>query len=48
MGLNAKINLFGAFPQVVVRVVSNVSGFIGVSKPPDAGLPRGGQGGLVR
>ena len=48
MDLNAKIKLFGAFADVLVRLGSNVSGFIGVPKAPAAGLPGGGHGGLVR
>ena len=48
MDLNGKINLLGTFPDAVARVVSNVSGFIGVPKAPAAGLPGGCHGGLVR
>ena len=47
MDLKGEIKLFGAFPDVVARVVSNVSGFIGVPKRPAGGRQDGRRGGLV-
>jgi len=48
MDLNGKIKLFGAFADVVVRLGSNVSGFIGVPKVRAEGLLCDDPGGLVR